>query len=134
MGIKLNAIGLFAKDLKVMIDFYRDVIGMDIEWDGGPYAEFKHEGIRFMMFGRKDFEQITGSALTYPSGLNGTFELAIDLPLFSDVDKEYVRLVSLGATPVYPPKDEHWGMRTSYVADPDGNLIEVGSWGTGEKS
>jgi hypothetical protein len=34
--------------------------------------------------------------------------------------------------PVYYPKSEPWGMRSSYVADPDGNLIEIGSWGKGE--
>jgi lactoylglutathione lyase len=134
MGIKLDAIGLFVKDLNEMVSFYRDVIGMEIEWDGGPYAEFKHEGIRFMMYGRKDFEQLTGCELTYPSGINGTFEFAIDFPLFSDVDKEFERLVSLGAKPVYYPKNEPWGMRSSYIADPDGNLIEIGSWGKGEKT
>lgn len=133
MGIQFNAIGLFVKDLKVMVQFYQEVIGIEIDWDGGPYAEFKHEGIRFMMYGRKDFEQLTGQALTYPSGLNGSFELAIDYPLFSDIDREYERLVQMGAQPVYPPKTETWGMRSSYIADPEGNLIEIGSWGKGDE-
>jgi catechol 2,3-dioxygenase-like lactoylglutathione lyase family enzyme len=42
-------------------------------------------------------------------------------------------MVGLGAKPVYYPKTEQWGMRSSYIADPDGNLIEIGSWGKGEK-
>lgn len=134
MGIRFDAVGLFVNDLSVMVDFYRDVIGLEIEWDGGPYAEFKHEGIRFMMYGRKDFENLTGETLGYPNGLNGTFELAIDYPLFEDVDKEFERLVKQGAKPVYYPKSEPWGMRSSYVADPDGNLIEIGSWGKGAKN
>ncbi|MDP4121086.1 MAG: VOC family protein [Bacillota bacterium] len=134
MKVKLDAVGLFVRDLKEMVGFYKDVIGFEIEWDGGPYAEFRHEGIRFMMYGRKDFELLTGKEFVYPSELNGTFELAIDFPLFSDVDKEFERLVSLGAKPVYYPKTEAWGMRSSYIADPDGNLIEIGSWGKGEKN
>lgn len=132
MGLKFDAIGLFVNDLKTMVEFYRDVLGVEINWDEGPYAEFKHEGIRFMMYGRKDFGKLTGKSFDYNSNLNGTFELAIDLPKFEDVDKEYERLVSLGAKPVYKPKTEPWGMRSSYIADPDGNLIEVGSWGKGE--
>ncbi len=132
MNTRFDAVGLFVSDLQTMVQFYRDVIGLEINWDGGPYAEFKHEGIRFMMYGRKDFEKLTGQNLSYPSGINGTFELAIDYPLFSDVDKEFARLVSLGAKPVYYPKTESWGMRSSYIADPDGNLIELGSWGKGE--
>ena len=87
-----------------------------------------------MMYGQKDFEKLTEYELTYPSGVNGTFEFTIDFPLFSDVDKEFDRLVRLGAKPIYYPKTESWGMRSSYVADPDGNLIEIGSWGKGEKS
>jgi len=41
--------------------------------------------------------------------------------------------VKAGATPVYYPKSESWGMRSSYVADQEGNLLEIGSWGKGEK-
>lgn len=134
MGVRLNAIGLFVNDLAKMISFYRDVIGIDIDWDGkGPFAEFKHEGIRLMMYERKELPGYLGTDVSYPSGLNGTFELAVDLPCFSDVDKEFERVVNLGAQPVLNPRTEPWGMRSSFVADPEGNLIEIGSWGTGEK-
>jgi lactoylglutathione lyase len=58
-------------------------------------------------------------------------ELAIDLPHFEDVEGEYERALSLGAKPVYAPRMEPWGMRSSMVADPEGNLIEIGSWNKG---
>ena len=128
MKTKLNAIGLFVTDINKMVSFYRDVMGFKIEWEGAPYAEFKNDGVRFMMYGRTDFEKLIKKDLSYPKGLNGTFELAIKMPLYSDVDKEYERVIKLGATPVYPPKDEPWNMRSSYVADPEGNLIEIGSF------
>ncbi len=133
MGIKLDAIGIFVKDLKVMIEFYRDVLGIDIDWDGnGPFAEFKHDGIRLMMYERKELKGFLGKEVSYPDGINGTFELAIDLPKFADVNVEFERVVNLGATPILEPRDEPWEMRTSYIADPEGNLIEIGSWGKGE--
>ncbi len=134
MGLRFEAIGIFVVDLSRMVEFYRDVLGVEIEWDGnGPHCEFKHEGIRFMMYERKELEGYLGKEVTYPSGINGTFELAIDLPRFSDVDIEYERVVSLGATPVFPPRNEPWGMRSSFVLDPEKNLIEIGSWGKGEE-
>jgi len=34
----------------------------------------------------------------------------------------------MGATPVLSPETEPWGQRTCYVADPEGNLIEIGSF------
>jgi catechol-2,3-dioxygenase len=31
---KFDMIGLFVSDLAVMVNFYKDVIGIDIEWTG----------------------------------------------------------------------------------------------------
>jgi len=45
MKQRFDMIGLFVSDLPAMVGFYRDVIGISIEWNGeGPYAEFNHEG------------------------------------------------------------------------------------------
>ena len=132
MGIRFDMVGLFVADLRKMVEFYRDVLGVEIEWDGrGSFAEFKHAGIRFSMFERARLPEILGQTPTYPSGLNGTFELAIDLPHFEDVDPEFERVVKAGAKPVYAPRDEPWGMRSCMVADPEGNIIEIGSWNKG---
>jgi catechol 2,3-dioxygenase-like lactoylglutathione lyase family enzyme len=132
MPTKIDMIGIFVTDLPRMVGFYRDVLGFQIEWDGkGPYAEFKNEGVRFSMFMRSELPALLGTEPSFPIGLNGTFELAVDLPHFGDVDGEFQRLVSAGARSVYEPRDEPWGMRSSMVADPEGNLIEVGSWNRG---
>jgi lactoylglutathione lyase len=132
MGTKIDMVGIFANDLHAMVAFYRDVLGFDIEWDGqGPYAEFKHDGVRFSMYQRSELAALLGAEPTFPSGLNGTFELAIDLPHSDDVDARFRRLVASGARSVYEPRDEPWGMRSSMIADPEGNLIEIGSWNRG---
>lgn len=55
-----------------------------------------------------------------------------DVPVFEDVDMEFKRVVEAGAKPVLSPVTEPWGQRTSYVADPEGNLIEIGSFGVQE--
>jgi len=132
MGVRFNMIGLFVNDLQKTIAFYRDVIGIEVKQIDGPYAEFKHDGIGFAVFERAKVPEWLGVTPAYPAGLNGTFELAIDLPHFKDVDREFDRLVKAGAKPVMEPKDMPWGQRSSVVADPDGNFIEIGSFNSEE--
>jgi lactoylglutathione lyase len=135
MNTQIDLIGIFVKDLHRMVAFYRDVLGFWIDWDGkGPYAEFKHEGVRFSMYERAQLPGLLGQDPTYPTGLNGTFEIAIDLPAPADVDREFERVVQAGGQPVYAPRLEPWGMVSSMVADPEGNLVEIGSWNRGAQS
>ena len=129
MGTRIDMIGIFVNDLQVMVKFYRDVLGFEIDWDAkGPYAEFKHEGIRFSMYERAQLPKLLNQMPTYPSGLNGIFELAIDLPTSAELDREFERITRAGARIIYVPRDEPWGMRSSMIADPEGNIIELGSW------
>jgi lactoylglutathione lyase len=132
MAVRIDMIGIFTTDLTKMVTFYRDVLGFAIEWDGqGPYAEFQNEGVRFSMYERHMLPGLLGQTPTYPSGMNGTFEIAIDLPTSKDVDLEFQRITAAGARCVYPPRDEPWGMHSSMIMDPEGNLIEIGSWNKG---
>lgn len=129
--LKFDAAGLFVTNMEKMVIFYRDVMGMATEWDGAPNAELFSGGMRLIMFSRSDFEEMTSQQYTYPSGKNGTIELSFSLPRFEDVDKEYQRVVAEGAAAVFAPADMPWGQRTSYVADPDGNLVEISSFNAG---
>lgn len=132
MSTRLDMIGIFVINLKEMVIFYRDVLGFEIEWDGkGPYAEFKNEGVRFSMYERAQLRALLGKAPTYPGGLNGTFELAIDYPTSAEADREFARIVKAGGQVIYSPRDEPWGMHSAMIADPEGNFIEIGSWNRG---
>ena len=126
--LKFDAVGLFVTNMAIMVDFYRDVLGMITDWNGDANAELYSGEMRLIMFGRDDFENMTSRKYTYPTGQNGTLELSFSLPKYEDVDKEYGRVVKARATSVFPPTDEPWGQRTSYVSDPDGNLIEISSF------
>ncbi len=128
MKIKFDLMGIFVKDIKKMVHFYHQVIGIDIDWDEkGPYAEFKHDGIRFAMYERVKLPELLGQTPSYPEGINGTFELAINVGEPEKVDETYHKLIKAGATPIYAPRNEPWKMRSSMIADPEGNLIEIGS-------
>lgn len=124
-----NTIGLFTTDNAKMVTFYRDIFGFKTAWNGSdPYVEMTLGTSRIIMFPRDAFEQMTSQQYAYPNGTNGTVEHSFDVPCFADVDKEYERAVDMGAKPIFAPTTEPWGQRTCYVADPEGNLIEISSF------
>lgn len=128
MHVKFDMIGIFVNDLGKMVAFYSEVLGLEVNWDGSDaYAEFKHEGIRFSMFERRMLPQILGREPSYPAGINGTFELAINIGAPENVDEFFKKVITAGATPIYEPRDEPWKMRSAMIADPEGNLIEIAS-------
>lgn len=128
MPTHFDMIGIFVQNIHSMVDFYKNVIGLAIEWDGeGPYAEFNHEGIRFSLYERKELPKLLGQTPEYPQRLNGTFELALNVGEPGNVDIKYQEFVAKGAIPIYPPRDEPWNMRSAMIADPEGNLIEIAS-------
>ncbi|VDB00435.1 hypothetical protein S1OALGB6SA_1517 [Olavius algarvensis spirochete endosymbiont] len=128
MGTRFVMMGLFVENLTAMVAFYRDALGVEIDWDGeGPYAEFKHAGIGFGMYERSKLPELLGQVPGYPKGLNGSFMLSINVGSKENVDESFKRITRQGATKVYEPRDEPWKMRSSMIADPEGNLIEIGS-------
>ena len=124
-----NTVGLFTHDNKATVDFYTRTFVFTTDWDGiQPNVEMTLGKMRIILFPRDAFEQMVSRKFDYPKGTNGTMELAFDVPTFADVDKEYQNALDNGAKSVLPPTTEPWGQRTCYVADPDGNLIEIGSF------
>ena len=127
--MRLDGFGLLVEDMPSMIRFYRDVLGFEIkEAEDTSNVYLVKDGTLFLLYGRKDFETMTSRKYEYIKGLNGHFELALYVDTFAQVDAEYERVISLGATPVLEPTTEPWGQRTCYIADPEGNMIEIGSW------
>lgn len=123
-------VSLLVGDMDIMVRFYRDILGFQTDWDGGDFADFKTASgeLSLFMYSRKEFVKAIGEVYIPPKGVNQTFEIALWLPSFADVDIEYERLSKLdiqfptGAPITYP-----FGIRNFYVADPEGNLLEIGS-------
>jgi uncharacterized glyoxalase superfamily protein PhnB len=47
---------------------------------------------------------------------------------YEAVDRAYAYVVSKGAVSVMEPTTEPWGQRDCYIADPEGTLVEIGSF------
>ena len=127
--MRLDGFGIFVEDMGRMIRFYRDVLGFEIkEAEDTSNVYLVKDGTLFLFYGRKDFEKMTDQRYEYVKGLNGHFELALYVNTFEEVDDTFKRVIEQGASPVLEPTTEPWGQRTCYIADPEGNLIEIGSW------
>ncbi|GAB1477357.1 VOC family protein [Bacillota bacterium] len=127
--MKLEGLGIFVKDMAVMIRFYRDVLGFEIkEPEDTDNVYLEKDGTLFLFYGRQDFEKMTGRSFAYVEGTSGHFEIALSVENFAAVDKTFEEIIAKGGVPVMPPTTEPWGQRTCYIADPEGNLIEIGSF------
>ena len=127
--MRLDGFGLFVEDMGRMIRFYRDVLGFEIkEAEDTSNVYLKKDDTLFLLYGRKDFEKMTSRRYDYIKGFNGHFEIALYVDTFDEVDAAFARAVKNGAVPILDPELEPWGQRTCYIADPEGNLIEIGSW------
>lgn len=127
--MRLDGFGLFVEDMPTMVRFYRDVLGFEIKEDENTSNVYLvKDGTLFLLYGRNDFEKMTGRKYQYTRGVNGHFEIALSVDTFADVDKEYARIIAQGGRSVLEPTTEPWGQRTCYIADPEGNLVEIGSF------
>lgn len=127
--MKLDGIGLFVEDMPTMVRFYRDVLGFEItEGENAVNVYLIKNGTLFMLYERKNFEALSARKYEYLKGFNGHFEIALYVDTFAEVDAEFARVTAAGARPVLEPTTEPWGQRTCYIADPEGNLIEIGSF------
>lgn len=127
--MKLDGFGLMVEDMGKMIRFYRDVLGFEIkEAENTSNVYLVKDGTLFLLYGRNDFEKMTSRKYDYIKGLNGHFEIALYVDTFEEVDKAYEDAVAKGAVSVLEPETEPWGQRTCYIADPEGNLVEIGSF------
>ena len=58
--MRLDGFGLFVEDMAKMIRFYRDVLGFEIkESEDTSNVYLVKDGTLFLLYGRKDFENMT---------------------------------------------------------------------------
>jgi predicted enzyme related to lactoylglutathione lyase len=117
---------LLVADFAGTFRFYREVVGLPTTYPpdaSGPYAEFDLGGDKYLgLFDRALMLEAIGEPTDLPRSRDVHAFLCISV---DDVDAEAQRLQELGVERVAPPADhEPWGMRTVYVRDPEGNLVE----------
>lgn len=115
MSIKsVGAILLFSDNPEMLVEFYRDKLGLkfEVEEHGGAIA---HWGC---MVGNVHF------AIHHSRVNRGKPGVAFSLTT-PDLESELGKLKDRGVVPLHPPIDMGNGARRSTVHDPDGNVISL---------
>lgn len=123
MAVQLKRIGIFVKDMKKALEFYR-MLGLEIpeSADEEKHVEVEHNGLRLAVATRESAQVVYGS-WEEPSGYR--IELAFQCASREAVDVLYRQLTEHGYIGHRGPLDGFWGERYAIVQDPDGNLISL---------
>jgi lactoylglutathione lyase len=113
---------LIVEDLDRALNFYTDVLGLQLGHRSGDYAQLKTGATRLAFYTREAMAKALGFSLKPPSDETPGFEIGFKVEA---VDAAFLELVEKGASPAMPPTTRPWGQRTAYVRDPDGHLIEL---------
>ena len=114
---------LYVTDVAESMSFFVTAFGFEEAFihDGGDYGELI-TGETKLAFSSTDLMRQLGKKPQAPSAANPTFEIAFET---DDVETALARAIDAGATLIQEERDEPWGQITSYVADPNGYLIEI---------
>lgn len=113
---------LIVEDLDITLRFYTEVLGLKLGHRSGDYAQMDTGSTRLAFYTRSAMSETIGISLIKPCENMKAFEIGFKV---ENVDETYKMLLKKGIKGLAPPKTQDWGQRTAYVADPDGNLIEL---------
>jgi lactoylglutathione lyase len=119
---KIGAIVLFVHDLESCTGFYRDTLGLEKTFSDDVSIGFKLGDQDFLLLKVTAAAEMVGQEAL--SGWQGGGRMLWCVG-FDDVDAAYRELSQKGIVFIKPPKDQAWGRRTAYFADPEGNLWEL---------
>ena len=116
---------LLVTEYRATFRFYRDVLGLAVEWGGedSGYAEFTAGATTLALFDRSAMAESVGAGHK-AIDTEQQDEVAIVFDVES-VDEVYVRLKSETEFDTVPHDQPGWGVRVAHLRDPAGTLIEI---------
>lgn len=119
---RLQLLLLRATDLERSAHFYRDLVGVPLEYgdnrrSGDPWIGGGHYEYSWREGGYFHFSIFAGSSEDHTSGMHVGFEV-------EDLASMHGRLVEAGVPVLHEPRAEPWGTVARY-RDPDGNVLEL---------
>lgn len=115
----LDYVVLPCRDVVRTRDFYRDVMGFQVQLESEKWIELRIGSV-LLALSKRDSSRAPGPAV----------QLAFRVPP-NQLDGCHRELVERGAEIVQPPQDidrrvwELWQHRTLFFRDPEGNLLEI---------
>lgn len=113
----------YVKSVEASLDFYERAFGISRKMlhESGVYGEMDTGGTTLAFTSVEQMRQL-GKHISPPDKHKACNEIAFET---DDVRGALTRAAKAGAEILQEARDEEWGQTTSYVADPDGFLIEI---------
>ena len=115
----LFAVCLLVEDAKRSIAFYKDVLGLEVNYTDGGFANFKLQGTELAIFEKKEAASMFPASHMKPSG---GFLMGFRV---KDLGQACDTLKERGVSFFEGPKQTAWGQKVAYFYDPDKNIWEV---------
>jgi len=116
---KLFAVCLLVDNFEKSFQFYKDILGLEVNSQEGKFADFKLSETSLAIF-QKDEAVTMFSKEHMKSGGGSVLGFQVE-----DVQKTCGELKTKGVDVFEGPKTTPWGQTVAYFKDPDGNIWEV---------
>lgn len=114
----LRHVALFVKDLEACVQFYTEVLGMQVEWQPDADNFYLTSGADNLALHRL----AAGKELTDAQRLD---HIGFILKTAEDVDSWHMHFVQHGIKILQAPKTHRDGARSFYCSDPAGNTVQM---------
>lgn len=113
---------LIVENIETTLKFYTEILGIELAHHAGDYVQMDTGSTKLAFYTRSAMSETIGKELVKPYENMKAFEIGFKV---ENVDETYEQLLIKGVIGIVAPTTKEWGQRTAYVADPDGNLIEL---------
>jgi catechol 2,3-dioxygenase-like lactoylglutathione lyase family enzyme len=123
LNLRITATVLFVNNLDTCRVFYRDVLGFEETFTDDVSVAYRVDEQDFVLLRTSEAVNMISAEAVSPGQPGGPRVLLCAHA--ADIDATFDALRERGLPFIKPPKDQHWGRRTAYFADPEGNLWEL---------
>jgi catechol 2,3-dioxygenase-like lactoylglutathione lyase family enzyme len=126
MKFKYDYTRLLVSNFKECFLFYRDLMGFQVTYgtENGTYADFNTGTVSIALFDQQEMSATIGT--THMPAKSSAQDKVCLIFSVEDVDATCQQLKKQGIQLIAEPSDHlDWGIRSAYIRDPDGNLIEI---------
>lgn len=119
---EIFAITLFVEDLDAAKQFYQEVFGLPLAFEGETSAVFDFGNTIINLLKTTSAPELIAPEVVAPREAGSRLQLTIHV---DDVDAMCAELTRRGVELLNGPMDRPWGIRTASFRDPGGHIWEI---------